>query len=230
MVADTRQWVRLRSGHWVQIRPLQADDRERLVAAAARLSEESRYRRFHTFLTEMPEPVLDQLLDVDHHDNEALVAVAPGTGEIIGGARFARDHDHPETADLAVVVADDWQQRGLASLLLWRLARRAAEEDVQQFSAVILATNRPTLDLVQRLGPVDLTSEGTTVTARMNVDDWPDLDHSGADVESVLGLLARGEVALITGPTQAWLGLSAELVRTLLIPVAAILHRCPETG
>ena len=221
---DTSHRVRLRSGHHVLVRQLRSDDRERLAAAAVRLSDESRYRRYHNQLRELPDSVLDRLLDVDHHDTEAIVAVDPDTGEIVGGARFARDPDRPEVADLAVVVVDEWQRRGLAAHLLWRLAQRASEEHVHEFTALILATNLPTLELVQRLGPVAMTSEGTTVTARMDLDEWPDQDHSGA-VESLLDLLGDGDVALVMTATMSWLGLAASPLPSLLIPVSAVLGR-----
>jgi len=227
MAVDIAEPVYLRSGQQVLVRTLRSDDRARLVAMIAQLSDESRYRRFHGFLAELPEPLLDQLLDVDHHDREALVAVAPGdreidgeidgefVGEFVGVARFARDVDRPETADLAVVVVDDWHRRGLAALLLRRLAQRAHAAGVRRFTAEILATNGPTLDLVRRLGPAELTPAGTTVTARMDLADWPSAD-------------AELPTLPITRAVHAWLGLSAEVARTLLIPVTTFLP--PDTG
>jgi RimJ/RimL family protein N-acetyltransferase len=151
-----------------------------MVAAVARMSDETRYHRYHHYQGELPDEVLDRLLDVDHRMSEALVAVAPDTDEIVGGARFTRDPERPEVADLAVIVTDDWQQRGLASHLLWRLGRRAAELGVRRFTAVILATAHPMLRLVQQLGPVELSMQGTTVHARMEIDEWPDVDPSAA--------------------------------------------------
>jgi GNAT superfamily N-acetyltransferase len=146
------------------------------------MSEETRYHRFHNFLVELPEDLRERLLDINHRDTEALVAVTPRTGEIVAGVRFTRYVEDPHVADLAFIAVDDWQRRGLAALLLWRLAKRAAEEDVRQFTGVILATNRPALELVQRLGPAEITAEGTVANVRMDVKQWPQADLSGAEV------------------------------------------------
>lgn len=146
------------------------------------MSDATRYHRFHNFLVDLPEGLRDRLLDIDHHHTEALVALTPSSGQIVAGVRFTRIADDPLVADLAFIVVDNWQRRGLAAHLLWRLAKRAAEENIHWFVGVILAANRPALDLVHRLGPVDLTAEDMVVNARMRVRDWPDADHSGVEV------------------------------------------------
>jgi RimJ/RimL family protein N-acetyltransferase len=107
---------RLRSGHTVLIRPMRSDDAPALAAAVEQLSEQSRYRRFHTHMPRLNAQTLTYLTDIDHHDHEALVAVAPGSGDIVGVARFIRDTATPDTAELAIVVADAWHRRGLGTL------------------------------------------------------------------------------------------------------------------
>jgi RimJ/RimL family protein N-acetyltransferase len=216
------QRVRLRSGDRVLVRPLRPDDRARLAAAVKQMSDESRYRRFHIAMRELSEPMLDYLIDIDHHDHEALAALPPGTGEIVGVARFIRDPDKPDTAELSITVADSWQRRGLGTLLLRHLGRRAAEVGVSQFTAEILAGNAPTLRLVDQLGDADMTADGPIVTARMDVTEWPGA-KSGAG--PLLRSLARGETVLLPWSVRAWLGLPAKLTRTLLVPVKAVLRR-----
>lgn len=201
---------------------MRADDRELLRAAATRLSDVSRYQRFHTFLTDVPDDLLDRLLDLDHRDREAIIALTPDEREIVGGARYSRDRDRPETADLAVAIDDEWHQRGLASYLLWHLARRAEEVGIKQFTAVVLTTNQATLELLQRLGPATLTVDGLTVDARMDVDRWPEADRSGATSQITADLLFRD--AVISRAMRAWLGLSTEVASTLVISVAAIVR------
>ena len=60
----------------ITIRPLGADDAERLLGLGGRLSPQSRYQRFFTPLAALPEPLLHRLLAVDHNDHEALAALA----------------------------------------------------------------------------------------------------------------------------------------------------------
>src|SRR5712691_1371214 len=76
-----------------------------------RLSPQTLYRRFHSPVVRPEQTHPERLLDVDHHDREAVVALVDG--EIVGVARYAR-WKGTSRADLAVVVADDWQRQGLA--------------------------------------------------------------------------------------------------------------------
>jgi RimJ/RimL family protein N-acetyltransferase len=145
---------RLRDGEQILIRPIRPEDREELAAGMERLSPESRYRRFFTPTSGLTASELSYLTEVDHHDHEALVALEPATEHGIGVARFVRSPQDPELAEVAVAVADSWQNRGVATALLARLAERAREEGVRRFSAEILADNRPMLELIEELGDV----------------------------------------------------------------------------
>lgn len=120
-----RRTVTLRDGARVMLRPLADHDRHRLAASFARLSEESRYRRFFTTKSGLSEAELDYLVDVDHRDHEAIVAIDPETDELLGVARYVRLTECGEVADVAVTVANDWQGRGLGRALLDRLTFRA---------------------------------------------------------------------------------------------------------
>ena len=81
----------------------------------------TRLRFFHLH-PELSEQEVQRFTHVDHEDREALVAVHDG--QIIGVARFDRLEDAAD-AEVASVVADTWQGRGLGSLLFRRLAARA---------------------------------------------------------------------------------------------------------
>jgi GNAT superfamily N-acetyltransferase len=92
-----------------------------------------------------------RLLDVDHRDREATVAVVEG--EIVGVARYARRDSGPDGAELAVVVADAWQRRGIATRLLPALAACARRAGIVCFEVVTLAGNPTALGLLHRLRP-----------------------------------------------------------------------------
>lgn len=142
------------------IRPIESGDRAAFVAAFERLSEESRYRRFLSPHDHLTAAELRYFTEVDHHDHEALVAIDRDAGEGIGVARFVRDRERPDSAEIAVAVADDWQGRGIGTELLHRLADRAREEGISRFTALMLADNRPMIQLLSDLGEARIFDEG----------------------------------------------------------------------
>jgi GNAT superfamily N-acetyltransferase len=108
------------------------------------------YRRFLSPLPRPREDGLRRLLDVDHCDREALAALYED--EIVAVARYGRQPG-AEVADIAIVVADDWQRDGLARLLLERLAAMAQVRGIGRFQATVLGENAPALRLVRRVFP-----------------------------------------------------------------------------
>src|SRR5919206_101211 len=91
---------------------------------------------------------------VSEHDTEeeAIGALDPVAGEGIGIARFVREQPGGPVAEAAVAVADEWQGRGVGGVLLERLAERAREVGVAEFTASLLTSNRAMLALFARLG------------------------------------------------------------------------------
>jgi RimJ/RimL family protein N-acetyltransferase len=212
--------ITLRSGHRVLVRTLRSEDGPGLAEAYEQLSETSRYRRFFTAKPHLSEQSLAFLTDVDHHDHEALVAVAPGSGQLVGVARFIRNPREPDQAEVAVTVIDSWQRRGLGTALLRELAQRAAEEGISHFSAEILAENRPMLSLAHRLGDTETTRQGSTVSALIDLSAATEQPGtSGYDWSDLLRAAARGEFIGLPAVLRGWLDVSEKLFTTLLVPV-----------
>jgi RimJ/RimL family protein N-acetyltransferase len=215
--------ITLRSGDRVLIRALLPDDGPGLAEAFEQLSETSRYRRFFTAKPGLSEQSLAYLTDVDHRDHEALVAVAPGSGQLVGVARFIRIPHEPDQAEVAVTVIDSWHRRGLGTVLLQKLARRAAQEGIRNFTADILADNQPMLTLARQLGHADTTSHGTTVSARIDLatatGQEADLSHCGYDLWRAA---ARGELIGLPTVLRGWLDFTEKVFVTLLVPVSAL--------
>jgi RimJ/RimL family protein N-acetyltransferase len=157
--------IRLRAGEDLLVRPITAEDTAELVAGYRRLSAGSRYQRFFTAAPKLRAPEVAYLTQLDHHDHEALVAIVPATGDIVGVARFFRSATDPACAEIALTVADSWQGRGLGGELLRQLVERAREEKITRFTADLLTGNRAMLALIRRLGVVDTTVDGATMTA-----------------------------------------------------------------
>jgi RimJ/RimL family protein N-acetyltransferase len=134
----------LGDGRRVNIRPIQADDGERLQAHHERLSPQSRYRRFLGTKPRLTQADTRYLAQIDGCDHFALVATAEvqgAEGPFVGVARFVRVSDHPDTAEFAIVIADDYQGNGLARELLRRLAAAATRRGIRHFRAAMLADN-----------------------------------------------------------------------------------------
>jgi GNAT superfamily N-acetyltransferase len=148
-VRSNRQ-LNLRDGTALEVRPIGPDDKDGLRDAFDRMSPESRYRRFFSPVTELSDRDLAYLTEVDHHDHEALVAIAPGVG-IVGVARFIRAE--AGRAEASIAVTDDWQGRGCATGLLELLAQRARDEGITHFVALVLAENRDALELFANFAP-----------------------------------------------------------------------------
>ncbi len=127
---------------------------------------ESRYRRFLSAKPTLTESDARYLVEVDGRDHVALVATAAvaGTdGEIVAVARFVRLADAPDTAEFAIVVADNHQRRGLATELLRRLAEAATERDITRFRASMLSDNIAIQRILERLavGEVSCLRKGS---------------------------------------------------------------------
>ena len=136
----------------VLIRPIEPDDKRRVADAFERLSPETRYRRFFAPLERLTRQDLRYLTEVDHHDHEALVAVNPENGAIIAVARYVRSQD-PTEAEVAVVVGDPWQGKGVGSALLERLVERARASGIDHFVALVLSENEDAIELFRHLAP-----------------------------------------------------------------------------
>lgn len=138
----------------VQIRPLRSDDRLALAAAFSHLSEETRRRRFGGLAGHLRDRDLDRLTAIDHHDHQALVAIAPDTGAIIGVARYIVVPGEPRAAEVAVAVDDDWQGRGIGRRLMRELGESARAEGVTRLIAHVEADNLPVRRWIARAGGV----------------------------------------------------------------------------
>jgi RimJ/RimL family protein N-acetyltransferase len=143
--------ARLRDGAAVLIRPIRSSDAPLLAEGFARLSARSRWMRFLTVKNELTPAELRYLTDIDHRDHEALGALSRD-GRGVGVARYVRDKTDPRAAEIAITIADDWQGRGLGRELLTRLSRRARQEGIRRFTALVAADNAAMIALLRTAG------------------------------------------------------------------------------
>ena len=142
--------VVLRDGTKVHVRPIRPEDAPRLVAAYERLSAHSAYQRFFSAMRRLPPDWARFLATVDYHTRLALIAERPGDGdmELLGVARYEPTHD--DAPEVAFVIVDAWQNRGLGTILFHALLEAGAARGVRRFRAWILADNMRMLDLIHR--------------------------------------------------------------------------------
>ena len=143
----------LADGTRLALRPIRADDEPRLVALYDQLSRHTAYQRFFTVMKRLPPDWAHFLANVDYRRRLALVVEHGPATELIAVARY-ESTDEPATAEIAFVVQDAWQNRGLGTLLLGDLLAAAEARGIRRFHAYVLADNRRMLDLLQRFTDV----------------------------------------------------------------------------
>jgi RimJ/RimL family protein N-acetyltransferase len=143
----------LPGGEKVIVRPVRVTDEEPLQDLFYRLSDESTYRRFMAFKRIHPHKEMQRLVDLDYEQNMALVVSRSDGGreEILAMSRYDVD---PATllADIAFVVRDDWQKKGLGTLLMRRMSEIARARGLAGFTADVLADNKAMMAIFQKSG------------------------------------------------------------------------------
>ncbi len=159
--------VQLADGRAILIRPIRPDDQQKLAEFHEHLSDQSVLRRYFYLHPRLSSAEIEHLTQVDYVGRLALVAedaaslVAVGRYDLLPGTR---------EAEVAFVVADQYQHHGLGSLLLQRLAAAARERDIDAFTAQTMAENRDMIDVFMNSGyPVSSTSEWGTVTVHFPI-------------------------------------------------------------
>lgn len=157
----------LPDGTPVELRPMSASDGPGLVRFHAALSSETTYLRFFSVHPELSPHEVHWFTHVDHHDREAIIATA--AGEIVAVARFDRVGDG-QSAEVAMVVTDAWQGRGLGSLLFAHLAQRARRLGIERFTAQTLAHNHRMRRVFARSGyPLVARAGGGVVDVELDL-------------------------------------------------------------
>lgn len=146
--------VVLADGGVVHVRPIRPDDAERLVRFHATLSDDTRYYRFFGPRPQLSPKEVEHFCTVDYVDRLAFVALS--AGEIVAVARY--DRMDPNDAEVAFVIGDAHQGRGLGTLLLEYLAEAARARGITRFSADVLPTNRRMLRVFRDAGYQMLTA------------------------------------------------------------------------
>lgn len=202
-----RHWeadVLASDGGAVALRPIVPEDADKLVAFHSKLSERTRYLRYFGPYPTMPERDVVHFTTVDHHNRVAFVVVLGE--EIIAVGRYERlvGEGDGKRAEVAFVVADAHQGRGLGPVLLEHLAGAAAENGITMFVAEVLAENRRMMTVFREAGyQVSRTFDGGLVSLEFAIDPTEALvsvrnsRERAAEARSVRNVLSPRSVAVI---------------------------------
>jgi RimJ/RimL family protein N-acetyltransferase len=148
------------------LRPVAPEDKDALVAGLGRLSERSVYQRFLAPKPRLTTSELRYLTEVDLVDHYALVAVLARCPDVlVGVGRWVRDTANDAEAEIAIVIADDLQGRGVGTMLGAALAQAARDRGIERFTASMLPTNRAAHRLFAKI------SSQMQLTRRAGVDE-----------------------------------------------------------
>ncbi|MFD6066264.1 bifunctional acetate--CoA ligase family protein/GNAT family N-acetyltransferase [Amycolatopsis lurida] len=207
-----REWeadVLLSDGGTVHLRPVIPSDADGLVAFHGRLSERTRYFRYFGAYPRIPQRDLERFSVVDHHDRVAFVALLGD--DIVAVGRYER-LEHGPSAEVAFVVDDAHQGRGLGSILLEHLAAAASECGLRRFVAEVLAENAAMVRVFRDAGyQVSREIEEGVLHLEFDIDPTEESlavarsREQAAEARSVHNLLHPKSVAVIgasTDPTK----------------------------
>ena len=139
--------VTLTDGTQVALRPIRSEDESALTALYERLSPQTAYQRFFTVMRRLPPDWAHILANVDYDRRMAITAIGPD-GKLIGVARYAYD-ERTQEAEIAIVIEDRWQGRGLGKGLLGELIGHAEGKGIRRLRAYVLADNPRMLKLIR---------------------------------------------------------------------------------
>lgn len=145
-------FIRAGDGTRLYIRHVKPGDKELIAKAWLLLSEESQRKRFLAPKPRLTQRDLRYLTELDGHDHVALIALRlDNPRRVVGVARYVRLPGDPESAEVAVTVADNMQGQGIGKALSILLADEARGRGIKRFTAAILSDNRPALRLMETM-------------------------------------------------------------------------------
>ncbi|MEV3964991.1 GNAT family N-acetyltransferase [Nocardia sp. NPDC050193] len=200
-------------GGVVRVRPITPADADELQRFHTALSERSRYLRYFGPYPRISPKDLHRTTHLDYRDRVGLVVVL-GDAIIAVGRYEILDRTGSRAAEVAFVVADEHQGRGLGSILLEHLAGAAAENLIDTFVAEVLAENTVMVTVFREAGyQVERSRDGSVLHLEFAIDPTEalrsvrDARERASEARSVGNLLAPRSVAVIGAtPSTARVG------------------------
>jgi len=159
----------------VRFRAIKPSDEEEMRRLFYRFSEEAVYYRYFTPVKTMPHAKMQEYVNVNFNKVMSIVGLVgkPGEGHIIAEARYVRDPHRPY-ADVAFIVDEKYQGKGIASYLYQMLKRLAKERGIKGFTADVLSSNKPMMKVFEKGGLVKAKLEYGSYELFMPFEDTPE--------------------------------------------------------
>jgi acyl-CoA hydrolase len=150
---ELERYDTLRDGTEIFFRPVKPTDETALSEMLYSLSEESVQKRYMTRTIMFPHKDVQKLTNIDYQQDIAIVGTVPGASgeQIVALAQYFLD-PKTQTAEVAFIVQDEWQQKGMGTFLLDYITRIAKQRGVKRFSAKVLPVNKPMLAIFYNSG------------------------------------------------------------------------------
>lgn len=176
--------VRLRDDTELYLRPVLPGDNERTVHGPVLFSSETFYRRFQTTRTPTAS-LMTYLFEVDYIHHFVWVITDGPEGPVVADARYVRDEDDPAVAEVAFIVGDEYQGRGIGTFLMGALAVSADYQGVHRFTARVLNDNYPMRAILDKIGAEWHRDDIGVVTTVVDVPDPHTLRLPGTLIEQI---------------------------------------------
>ena len=153
---ELETWRTTKKGVEIFLRPVKISDEPLLKDFFYSLSNQTIYKRFISARTDMPHERLQEFCVIDYQKEMVILAIIPKEEkeEVVGMAQYAMNEDM-HTAEVAIVVRDDWQNKGIGRVLLQYLTEIAKKRGVLGFTAEVLYDNKPMLHLFESIFDVE---------------------------------------------------------------------------
>jgi len=161
----------LKDGTQIFFRPVKPTDEPALAEMLYSLSSQSVHTRYFTHTMTFPHTAVQKLTNVDYVNDLAIVAAVPSPAgeELVAISQYYLD-PKSQTAEIAFLVQDEWQEKGMGSILMEYLARIARGRGVRRFYARVLPVNKPMLTVFHNSGyPVNTEFDGEAYNVQLEL-------------------------------------------------------------
>ena len=179
--------VMMRDGSVLYLRPVLPGDSARVTQGPVEFSSETLYRRFQS-VRSPTKSLMRYLFEVDYLDHFVFVLTDGLDGPVVADARFVRDERHPEEAEIAFIVGDDYQGRGIGTFLMRAISVAAHDDGVRRFTARVLSDNMPMRAILDRAGAVWHRDDLGVVVTDIDVPKPSDLPFDAELVQQIRGV------------------------------------------
>jgi len=150
---ELERYETLKDGTEIFFRPIKPTDEQELSEMLYSLSDESVRKRYMTRTTAFPHRDVQQLANIDYKNDLAIVGVVPSASgeQVVAIAQYFLD-PKTQAAEVAFIVQDEWQQKGMGTFMLDYITQIARQRGVRRFYAKVLPNNKPMLAIFHNSG------------------------------------------------------------------------------